>query len=90
MAQLEPTALDLPLVSPKRGIHLGRIRLHWIDGLRQNLIGFWFELRSHRILVKNLMKLLVNAKSRRTGPGVEVLLNLCHGLSFLLVYVGRV
>ena len=37
MAQLEPTALDLPLVSPKRGIHLGRIRLPgWIALLLRN------------------------------------------------------
>ena len=37
MAQLEPTALDLPLVSTKRGIHLGRIRLPgWIALLLRN------------------------------------------------------
>ena len=37
MAQLEPTALDLPLLSPKRGIRLGRIRLPgWIALLLRN------------------------------------------------------
>jgi peptide/nickel transport system permease protein len=37
MAQLEPTALDLSLVAPKRGIRLGRVRLPgWLALLLRN------------------------------------------------------
>jgi len=37
MAQLEPTALDLPLVAPRRGINVGRIRVPgWLALLLRN------------------------------------------------------